>query len=518
MIHTKNCIFALLVAGILTISFAQDPNGNATGSIRKTTAPIPTETNTDSVHSRKPDASGSPTYLSIREITFIGNQVTSEKLLNHYLKLTPGMPYDSHVVAEAQTALRESGLFRTATIIPRPAPGGKKLLVVVSERPYLSVTDIGGELYGTRYGQIPSDWFFERWFDQWFKIRLGITHTNFRGMNEQLGVHFSFWDSRSLAVSWYKPFLGTRYFTKMGMSVANYPDLYQPWRYFAFRPYLLCGSQLSTKSRVYAGVEGTVGRDYWSGPAACRQGTASADAADSGKQVCRESPRNILKRENFYEQLEVFAGWIRDTRDNKWDPRKGLYTSLRLSTNTLYPREPEFGYHQASGDTRFFHPGFTDGHRCAYRLGTTLRIGTSAAYDALRAGGESTIRGFATGQFGAYDTMNNRITSSLEYRIPLFKTPEVDFGKLSGLHTGLHDFYYRVDLAPFVDAGYLWKLLEKPTEQHDGGIGAGLGIRVLAPTLKRSVSFDLAWNIHDWHGLVPVGWKPSWALYLDAPF
>ncbi len=428
------------------------------------------------------------------------------------------MQFDSQQVVDAQSDLRETGLFRTATIIPRPAPGGKKLLVVVSERPYLSVTDIGGELYGLKLGRIPDDWFFERWFDQWFKIRLGVTHTNFRGMQEQLGVHLSFWESRSLALSWYKPFIGTKYFTRIGASIANYPDLYRPWRYFRLRPYMLYGIQLSPEIRTYAGIEGTLGRDFWKGSAEAREGRAPEGASDSLRQIYRSSSALISRREALYEELEVFAGWVRDSRENKWDPHHGMYTGLRLSTNSLYPREPENSYHQASGEFRLFHPAFAEGHRFAYRLRATVRIGTSASYDGLRAGGESTVRGYATGQFGAYEIMNNRVAASAEYRFPLLRTPSVDFGELASLHSGLHDFYYRLDLAPFVDGAYLWERLEHPTSGNDGGIGAGLGLRILAPTFKRCVSFDLAWNLGDRHGRVPLSWKPSWALYLDAPF
>ncbi len=450
----------------------------------------------------------------IKRIDVYGNKRTNRALVMKLLELDTATAFDSTAVAEAKTRLRKSNLFSTADIFPQKQADGIRLLVVLVERPYLSISDIGGTLYSGKYGYdtIPGsrdgNWFQRLWNSPW-KVRLGVSHANFGGRMEVLGVHATLWQWRSLALSWYKPFVGTPWYLHTAATMGFSPDLNIPLDHFSIAARASVGRKIGERSKIYGGFVPAYNKYRW-----------------------LDSSLNTDSIAEFYEAYAL-AGVATDFRNASFDTRTGWYSGIALSTNWLYPRDREFGFLQLSADQRLYHPGFWENHAAAYRLTTILRAGKGGLYNALYAGGsEHNLRGYGVGYLPrSIDgkrkfTADNRMLLSAEYRFSLFKTPAMDFGSLNALHPGLRGFYYRFDGAFIADGAWLWQSLLDPLhEEKDLAASLGAGIRIMAPTIKRAISFDVMWGVvrpdREWDILRQYGWKrfqPSWYLYVDLPY
>lgn len=128
-----------------------------------------------------------------------------------------------------------------------------------------------------------------------------------------------------------------------------------------------------------------------------------------------------------YNLLAFSPSLIYDTRDNSYNPTKGIYATLSYETGKLFSRYNVNGengkdYNQFEIDLRAYHPTFFgDKNTMAYRAvwGKT----GSGTPDALRysIGGSESIRGYEAGDFDGFDkfhaTIENRtqINKSLQF-------------------------------------------------------------------------------------------------------
>ena len=128
-----------------------------------------------------------------------------------------------------------------------------------------------------------------------------------------------------------------------------------------------------------------------------------------------------------YNLLAFSPSLIYDTRDNSFNPTKGIYTTLSYETGKLFSRynvngEDGKDYNQFEIDLRAYHPTFFgDKNTMAYRAvwGKT----GSGTPDALRysIGGSESVRGYEAGDFDGFDkfhaTIENRtqINKSLQF-------------------------------------------------------------------------------------------------------
>jgi outer membrane protein assembly factor BamA len=116
--------------------------------------------------------------------------------------------------------------------------------------------------------------------------------------------------------------------------------------------------------------------------------------------------------------------------------------------------------------------------------------------------------------------MNNYAIGSVEYRFPVWTMPCFDIWLLSDYSDMLKQFFVRFDGALFVDAARIWHDLPHPLTQKQTGAGFGAGLRIMAPTLRRSVCVDVAWGGVPHSNPVHMDFfnVPAIYLYLDTYF
>ena len=116
--------------------------------------------------------------------------------------------------------------------------------------------------------------------------------------------------------------------------------------------------------------------------------------------------------------------------------------------------------------------------------------------------------------------MNNSLVVSTEYRFPIVTLPEIDVFSLfsiSDRFPELKGMYYQIDGALIADAGDLWGHFTQPSQIRQNGAGFGAGIKILIPTLRRSVCFDVVSPVtKDPSSGKTAIFSPECRLYLDA--
>ncbi len=79
---------------------------------------------------------------------------------------------------------------------------------------FYNICDIGGQYFLRKY----------RKSQFWWLLHLGVENKNFRGKMEVLRTQISFWDSRSVSISWLKPLLPSDNFFSIGLGVDQHPE------------------------------------------------------------------------------------------------------------------------------------------------------------------------------------------------------------------------------------------------------------------------------------------------------
>jgi hypothetical protein len=114
--------------------------------------------------------------------------------------------------------------------------------------------------------------------------------------------------------------------------------------------------------------------------------------------------------------------------------------------------------------------------------------------------------------------MNNSLVLSTEYRFPILTVPEISLLSLfSNLFPEIKGLYYQIDGALIADAGHVWDHFTLPLHVRQNGAGIGVGIKILAPTMRRSICFDVVSPItKDLVSGKTTIYLPEYRLYLDA--
>jgi outer membrane protein assembly factor BamA len=415
--------------------------------------------------------------LKINKIYVNGNRVTRADIIRTYIGLTVGMDYDSVLVAAGKRRLLNTNLFSKVDVVPIRKHEGVDVYIIVTELFYL-YPEGGGDYIWGKYGDINK---------LWYRLRLGLSIQNFRGSFETFSIRTCMWEDRSLSLSWSKPFSPSPYFLGIGAGVRDYPDINFPWRRFVANGRLTGGRTMYGNSRLWLSFVPTYSR---------------INSVDEKTNL------------NKFEEIYSAVSWSTDRRDRSFDPSRGWSVYTGMLTNALcsdYNR-----YVQLDDDLRLYRHGFFSGDKFATRLQTVIRLNDGGIYKGLYTGGEGTIRGFAQDQIGLpnsrnnFAVMNDYVVGSAEYRFPLWTMPSFDVWLLSDYSDMLKNFYTRFDGAVFMDAGHIWHDLAHPMTKEDNGTGFGAGIRIMAPPLRRSVCFDVAW------GAIPRS-SPARLIFLCAP-
>jgi outer membrane protein assembly factor BamA len=466
------------------MSIAQIPD-TATAGIERNSSPV-------TVAGRRIDA------VRIR-----GNRVTKTRVISRVLRIDPGMLYDSTAVAQARRRLKATDIFNQVDIFPHVSGDSLFLYVMVKERFYLSIDDIGGEWNTSKYARENS----------WWQLRGSLAHSNFRGMMETFKVRASFWEGRSFGVGWTKPLPPSPWYFGVGMGISDVPDRAMPWRRASLAGSLLAGRGMLDYSRVYAILTPAYRWMSYKGielPDSLQ--TVSPDSLQEWKlrhfEYVDTSLRNE-KSDTVFNEALFSIGWSTDRRDNTFDTRSGWYLGMQVLTNYLLPNDKRYSFVEFDADTRLYHRGISSNHTVGWWLRGALRDHDAGIFKHLMAGGEGSVRGFPNDYLGRVSSANNRVILSMEYRFPIWTTPAWDVPVLSEIHPGFKNFSYRFDGALLADWGHLWHDAVKPFEVReigndlvdcfDDGLGAGAGLRVLVPNFRASLCADFA-----------VGWRKPW--------
>jgi outer membrane protein assembly factor BamA len=430
---------------------------------------------------------------TIAAINYVGNRITKPQVIKMYLGVDTGAVFDSVLVAEGEKKLLDTDLFSSIKVLHLHKKDGIHLFIIVKELFYLYPEGTGYYSRGI-YGDTNT---------LWWKLRLGLTLYNFRGLLETFSIRGSFWEERGIGISWSKPFLPSPYAAGISFDYNDAPDLGQPIRIKSAGARISSSTKLPFNSRVY----GALGTTY--------------------------SMIDTLRGQTIKSFMEsgFVVGFATDHRDRSFDPRRGWSFLTQANTNALYSQYLK--YLQMYGEIKVYHRGIFDNNIMAYKLQTVLRSNDAGSYRKLYMGGESNVKGYSANYFGRKSTMNDYVAFSAEYRFPIWTTPTFDTWILSFLGDGfknipilsnvndiLKDFYLRVDGAVMGNVGHIWHDIDHPFQIRENGGGAGTGIRIVAPTLRRSGCIDFVWNIPGTSD--PYGSRfyriPAIYLYLDMYF
>jgi outer membrane protein assembly factor BamA len=429
---------------------------------------------------------GSPAD-TILTIIIAGNRITKTDVVRHLSGVKTGDVVDSSMIARVKKRLTQTGLFSKVDVLLHPSPDGCRLYIMLTEKFYFLPYDLGGEIYRYRYGK-----------DQfWWRFRMGMENSNFRGKAEVLRTNFSFWDWRSLGLGWTKPLFPSPYYCSISGSADVLPDEIFKIDHTILRGSAGTGRKLPANSRI----DLTLMPMY-------RRRDSTTTRTDTTIHV--------------YEAFTMLR-FRSDHRDRFFDPTDGWMLSLDVRTNSLYTRvAPQ--YYQLSGDFRCYLPGVIKRHKLALRATTILRDADAGITHLLLLGGEGSVRGYYRNQFGLRFVTNNSITLSVEYRFPIYQLPEISLYPLDRISPLFSSISYRIDGACIIDYGRVSArindLFSPYAERMEQGTGFGFGLRVMIPQLEHSACYDLVWgtNPREKGGYLRFMEKPAWHLYLDMFF
>jgi outer membrane protein assembly factor BamA len=441
-------------------------------------APVFLTVNADTLAPPRADSALVPSQ-KIVEINYCGNHVTKPIMLRIYLGIDTGEVYDSALIAAGKKRLMDTYLFSKVEVLRLQKLDGVHVFVLVTEFFYWMPTG-SFDLFRGMYGDDNT---------LWWRMRLGLSLLNFRGLFETFSVATSFWQDKGLSLSWSKPFVPSPYFFSAGISGDQSPDLSFPRRLTVGMARVTVGRRFFGNSKSFLSIIPTYNRiDSLAGP----------------------------DRRIEYGEVMSQLGWVTDRKNRSYDPTDGWQGITSLSTNVLYPGT-NYKYLQWNNDLRLYHRGFFSQDRFASRMQLVLRSNDAGPYKGLYIGGESTVRGWATDALGRDSVMNDFATVSGEYRFPLWPTPSFDLPVLCDYAPSLKNFYLRADGALILDAGQIWRYLPSPFGVHQDAAGVGVGLRIMAPTLLRAACADLVWPIRPHDNPVGIWYSktPGYHLYLD---
>jgi outer membrane protein assembly factor BamA len=422
----------------------------------------------------------------IVSISFNGNKTTREGTLRMYLAnlgIGIGVTYDSVKIAEAKRKLLMTNLFYKVDFVPLAKEDGIHLYLILQELGLFYYSPSGNlEYFATTDGK-----------DSWYKLSLGLTKLNFCGRMESFSVRLSGWRDRSLGLSWSKPLLPSTYYLGVSSGVRFYPEFNYPRERLVLGGRIFAGKDLTLHSRAFISLC----------PTYTKIDTLGA-------------MRSHLKD---IKEADASIGWSTDYRNNNFDPIKGWFFWNELMSNGLYSNDC-IKYGQYSADFRFYLPGFLERNRIASRIQGCFRTNDAGPYRRLYAGGEGTLRAFPNDYLGMSGEMNNSLIFSTEYRFPILTIPEINVLSLfsfTSMFPEIKGLYYQIDGAGIVEAGHLWDHFTLPLQVRENGAGIGAGIKILIPTMRRSLCFDyLSPIMKDQTSQKTTFHSPTFRLYLDA--
>ncbi|MBD3419944.1 MAG: BamA/TamA family outer membrane protein [Chitinivibrionales bacterium] len=488
------------------------------------------------VHATKP-----PT---IRNIAVYGNKTTKDRVVRHFLEVDSGDVYDTSSLKSAEKRLAGTGLFKEVKVFAYEKATVVDLSVVLIEKPYFMVTDIGGEL------MVPYGWKRDR-FEWWQRgrMRIACSMTNFRGQKEDLSLRMTLIEWRSLSLNWYKPFLGKPYFVKTGIGVGDNPSNSTALRTQSISLGMSAGRKIGTSMSLHAGV----GPQYSNtiiianDPEVIKVDSLSKPIVDTFSRENKEFAFSTVKTGFSASRLSstkqgAFKGWALSAkaftnflfqndeikRLNPWYRDSAEYTLNEIAYLNDMGRtfDPERQYElltrqffEVNSRFRFFHRGFFKRDYVGYNSEIHLRDWEAGILNRVYAGGPGTLRGYNISEIGARSKANNMLAVSCEYRFPILPVPQIQLPNYSLLGYNFKSILFKVDGALFADGAYLWHKWYKPySSSHEAAYSAGAGIRFIWPYLHLSGVIDFPFIRADEHYSPTLNNIRYYEFYTNLPF
>lgn len=395
----------------------------------------------------------------VKGIFVTGNDITKESVILSFIGINPGDYCDSTTLKDAECQLKATRLFHDVKIIVNHQTDGIYLIIKVVERPYLSL-DPGAGYYERKYGDK----------ELWWYIRFTGANSNFRGQMEELKTSISFWDTRSIGISWTKPLLPSPYYLGSGFAIARTPESYGSYTNIEGLAKLTLSRRLLKTSKISTSII-----PYFK----------------------HQIPIDTNKEIRTYESFNSVT-WSTDKRNKPFNPSSGWTLGLDVRTNYLYSKMYE-PYVQLSGDIRFYLPGFFSDDKFAFRIQSTGRTSSGGEPHKITAGGEGSLRGYEGQEIGSrLKYGSNVLLIQSEYRFPLYTTPPIPTMLLSMMYKNVSKVRLQFNGALIADHGRV--SMKYPTLFHSkyegtqNGTGLGGGLRIFIPELELGGCIDMVFG------------------------
>ena len=406
----------------------------------------------------------------IDTIVFVGNEKTRDSYLQRVVSHISKTEYSPQSDTAVFKALERTRLFSQITIVPSQNPqsgdGGIAIFVVLKERGNFSVSDVGGGLNNTLFGEESGTWLV-------FNFR--ATYNNLFGLNQRLRLRGQIWEDRFVGMDYLIPIGASPYFFDVGALVGRRPSLVSPWELSPyFNTNLGFGRFIGENQLVYTETSPQFRKYNWL-------------YKDFGRW-------RVGYTDEFWEIYQSLY-YRFSLNDGNYPPLFASFAGVGLSTNKIMAHEDNEHW-ELKADLRQNIPiSQRARHSFLLRLRPTLTIsGERNVYSGLLTGGQDFLRGWGTDIFGSRDPVifENLILGTAEYQFHIFTFPAMRmFGWLSWYDESMREFSPQLAGALFFDGGHLYKT----ESQSISAASAGVSIRLLQCRMRLGGQIDFAWQL-----------------------
>ena len=386
-----------------------------------------------------------PRYRIV-QILVAGNTKTAEKVIKRTSGLKEYDWYDVEKVLDAQQKLYATGLFRHVEIVPLDLETGERRTVLIEVEEAKHILVVPG--VGVREYAGPL-------------ALLDVSHSNMFGLNQTLTFRFRIGtEEQQFQTSYRQPRL-FNHDNLEGIATVTIGNVNQ-------KSYESNGVDFAIQARKLLSAKKTFSL------------FASYQNIDLTKIKASDVVRRNADLTGIVQIARLGASFIRDTRDDVIDPKKGSYSISNLQiasriwgsevnflsffNQTTYQKTPGVGTLAMSGRVGFKIP-----------YGQTPEVPINERYFA---GGSMTLRGFGLDEAGPPGGGGGQLLTigNVEYRVPLIPTK---LGQLGGVL--------------FYDTGNVYEIPSDFTFRRFTH-SAGTGLRLLTPL--GVVRFDMGFNLN----------------------
>ncbi|MFH1996299.1 MAG: outer membrane protein assembly factor BamA [Candidatus Omnitrophota bacterium] len=398
----------------------------------------------------------------VRKVEVQGNLKTKDIVIRRELRIYPGDKFDGDKIRRSKERLYNLGFFEDVSFdnVPTGVPNKHDLIVTVKE------TKTGEFSFGAGYSSIDEFIGFVEVRQRNFDI---TNFPSFMGAGQDLTIKTELGTvRRDYLLSWTEPWM-------FGYPYSFGFDIYQN-THSKRRGYIF--EEVRTGGDLRLGREFT---DTFRGDLMYRLEHVDISDVDS------EASQDLKLEEGENWISSVLFQLTYDTRNNKFDPSRGIFLSSSI--------EPVGGI--LGGDKDFYKSMLTGKYYLSpvswvvvefkARAGIADSYGDSPevpVYERFYAGGANTIRGYDERRVSPRDPGNNApvggealLVGNVEAVVPIFQDI------LKG--------------AVFFDSGNVWRRLE---DFGDGNLRSGTGVGVRIKTPIGPVKLDYGWPLSENYG------------------